>query len=68
MYNFNGLPASIYKALLSNPDALNFDEAMNDKNLKISGRRQWNLKSNHWKNMELGLRYQSWMQSHKFYL
>jgi hypothetical protein len=31
MYNFNGLPASIYKASLSNPDTLNFDEAtMND--------------------------------------
>jgi hypothetical protein len=30
MYNFNGLPASIYKALLSAHDTLNFDEAMND--------------------------------------
>jgi hypothetical protein len=60
MYNFNGLPASIYKASLSDPDTLNF-EAMNDLNFSISGRRQWNLKSNQWKNMELGLKYQSQM-------
>jgi hypothetical protein len=37
MYNFNGLPASIYKASLSDPDSLNFDEAMNDTEFK----HQW---------------------------
>ncbi len=34
MYNFNGLPASICKASLSDPDTLNFDEAMNDTEFK----------------------------------
>jgi hypothetical protein len=34
MYNFNGLPASIYKASLLDPDTLNFDEAMNDTEFK----------------------------------
>jgi hypothetical protein len=37
MYNFNGLPASIYKALLLDPDILNFDEAMNNTEFK----HQW---------------------------
>jgi hypothetical protein len=37
MYNFNGLPASIYKASMSDPDTLNFDEAMNDTEFK----HQW---------------------------
>jgi hypothetical protein len=69
MYNFNGLPASIYKASLLDPDTLHFDEVMNDLlNSMINGRRQWNPKSNHWKNMELGLKYQSQMQRQIFYL
>jgi hypothetical protein len=34
MYNFNGLPASIFKASLSDPDTLNFDEAMHDTEFK----------------------------------
>jgi hypothetical protein len=37
MYNFNGLPASINKPLLSDPDTLSFDEAMNDTDFK----NQW---------------------------
>jgi hypothetical protein len=49
---FNGLPASIYKALLSDPDTLNFDEAMNDTEFKDQWKkameskiigRTWNL-------------------------
>jgi hypothetical protein len=34
MYNFNGLPASIYQASLLDPDTLNFDEAINDTEFK----------------------------------
>jgi hypothetical protein len=34
MYNFNGLPAFIYKASLSDPDTLNFDKVMNDTEFK----------------------------------
>jgi hypothetical protein len=61
MYNFNGLPASIYKASLLDPDTLNFDEAMNDAEFKDQWKKAMNLKSNHWKNMELGSKYQSQM-------
>jgi hypothetical protein len=34
MYNFNALLASIFKALLSDPDTLIFDEAMHDTEFK----------------------------------
>jgi hypothetical protein len=34
MYNFNGLPASTYKALLSDPDTHDCDEVMNDTEFK----------------------------------
>jgi hypothetical protein len=47
MYNFNGLPASIYKASLSDPDTLNFDEVLNDTEFKDQWKKamESNIKS-----------------------